>query len=136
MSREIVEGKRTLIEGNGVEFELPDRHGLELIEPMDDSLGKQWVTLNTPGEGSLFSVDLEEGEDAVVVHLQRELGRHGRATWGNERDRVRGYPSLRLEQPRRSNCGAYSPRIAPFGTRRDGRYAAEASLAADNTKGR
>jgi hypothetical protein len=43
MSGEIVEGKRTLIEGNGVEFELPDRHGLELIEPMDDSLGKQWV---------------------------------------------------------------------------------------------
>jgi hypothetical protein len=90
---ELVEGKRTLIERNGKEFELPYQHRVELIEPLDDKLGELWVTLNTPGEGSLFSVEIEEREDSVVVHLRNELGRHGPAYWGGEQpQRIRGYP--------------------------------------------
>jgi hypothetical protein len=85
--------QRTLIERNGAEFELPYQHRVELIEPLDESLGKLWATLNTPGEGSLFSVDLEEREDPVVIHLRNELGRHGPPYWGGERPpEVRGYP--------------------------------------------
>lgn len=91
---EIIERKRTLIERNGKEFELPKGHRVELIEPVDDSLGKLWVTLNTPGEGSLFSVDVEVRDAAVVLHLRNELGRHGPAGWGREEPppRIRGYP--------------------------------------------
>ena len=93
MASEIMQGKRTLIERNGTEFELPYQHRVELIEPLDESLAKLWATLSTPGEGSLFSVDLEEREDSVVLHLRNELGRHGPPYWGEGRGpEARGYP--------------------------------------------
>jgi len=89
---EIAEGKRTLIERNGKEFELPDQHTARLIVAVDES-GKQWVSLNTPGEGSLFAVDtVEERGDAVVIHLGAELGRHGLGSFGDRASEPRGYP--------------------------------------------
>jgi hypothetical protein len=97
MAGEIVTGKRTLIERHGKEFELPHGHTAYLTGAVDQS-GRQWVTLGTPGEGSLFEVDqLEErGDDAVVVHLGAELGQHGLAYFVGEQHKApkefRGYP--------------------------------------------
>ena len=53
------------------------------------------MTLDTPGEGSLLTVDrLEERDDAVVVHLGAELGRHGPAYFASVEPapEIRGYP--------------------------------------------
>jgi hypothetical protein len=87
---EIIEGKKTLIEHNGNEFELPDQHTVEL-QKRDD--GATWVSLNTPQSGSLFVVrEREERDDAVVLHLADELGRHGPPAVGDMIPEATGYP--------------------------------------------
>jgi hypothetical protein len=74
MSGEIITSKQTVIEHNGNEFELPEQHTVELQEQAKET----WVSLGTPQSGSLFVVrELEERDDAVVIHLGSELGRHG-----------------------------------------------------------
>ena len=92
MTGEIVEGKRTLIEHNGEEFELPYQHTVELQKQVNET----WVSLNTPQSGSLFAVrELEERDEAVVIHLGSELGRHGPPGTGRIGDplpEARGYP--------------------------------------------
>lgn len=97
MVREIAPGKRTLIERDGTEFELPYQHSVEL-HPRDDGA---WVSLNTPMSGSLFVLrDLEERPDAVVVHLGAELGRHGPPGVGRPGDpspEASGYPFPRRD---------------------------------------
>jgi hypothetical protein len=75
MTGEVLAGRTTLIEHNGNEFELPDRHKIELQEAPD---GETWVSISTPQSGSLFAVrELEDRDGAVVVHLADEKGRHG-----------------------------------------------------------
>jgi hypothetical protein len=79
---EIVEGKRTLIEHNGREFELARGHSAELT-----------VGLSTPSEGSSFGVrKLEIRDDAVVLHLGKKAGDHGLGSFGNAPGEIRGYP--------------------------------------------
>jgi hypothetical protein len=92
MAGEITAGKRTLIERHGNEFELPEQHTVEL-QPHNE---ETWVSLNTPQSGSLFVLrELEQRDDAVVVHLGAELGRHGPPGVGRPEDplpEATGYP--------------------------------------------
>jgi hypothetical protein len=97
MASELVEGKRTLIERNGDEFELPYQHRMRLLESVGEEAAETWISLSTPGDGSLFRVrDIEERDNEVVVHLGSELARHSIGTGPVIRE-TRGYPF-----PRRS----------------------------------
>jgi len=89
---EIVEGKRTLI-NNSAEFELPFQRKVVLEEvPLEDRT-ETWVNLSTPLEGSTFHLrELEERDEAVVVHLGSEIGRHGPPGMGEQVPEARGYP--------------------------------------------
>ena len=81
MASEIIEGKRTLIERDGQEFELPRGHSANLT-----------VGLSTPSEGSSFAVrEIEIRDDAVVLHLREELGAHGLGSFGDVPAETRGY---------------------------------------------
>src|SRR5688572_7294267 len=93
MAGEIIEGKRTLIEHQGREFELPHQHTVELKEVELDEGNQTWVNLATPLEGSTFYLrDLEERDDEVVVHLGSEIGHHGPPGMGEKIPEARGYP--------------------------------------------
>jgi hypothetical protein len=50
MAGEIRQGKRTLIEHNGREFELPHQHTVELREVELEEGNQTWVNLSTPLE--------------------------------------------------------------------------------------
>jgi hypothetical protein len=78
-----------LIERDGRVFELPDRHTIEFYEG-----SVRYVALNAPGAGgSLFTLqDLEEREDAVVVHLGVELGCADPASFGDVMREATSYP--------------------------------------------
>jgi hypothetical protein len=79
---EIVEGKRTLIERDGQEFELSPGHSARLT-----------VGLSTPSEGSSFGIRrLEIRDDAVVLHLREKAGDHGLGSFGNVSSEIHGYP--------------------------------------------
>lgn len=92
MAGEIVEGKRTFIERNGHEFELPDQHTADL-EPYD---GAQTIALHTPGAGGTYWVrSVDEEADRVVVHVGDpliETGQAGAAGEGQPLPEVTGYP--------------------------------------------
>jgi hypothetical protein len=86
MSGEIVAGKRTLIERDGREFELPNRHEVELSD--GDEQGR-FVSLRAFAQGSTFRLaELEERGDRVIVHLGEEVGRTGPTGV----DKIIGYP--------------------------------------------
>ncbi len=81
MSGQIIEGKRTLIEYEGHEFELPQGHTVLLV-----------ASLNTPAEGSSFKVrECELRDDAVVLHLGEKEGDHGLGTYDDKAPELHGY---------------------------------------------
>jgi len=88
---EIRPGKRTLIEHNGREFDLPSRHTATLYRGRNGP--ETYVALNTLQMGSIFLLrNLEERDDAVVVHLGDEMGRHGPGAFGDAVREPLGYP--------------------------------------------
>lgn len=80
---------RTVVVRNGHEFELPERHTIRLFEG-----DGTFVVLDAPGGGgSLFAVsEVQEREDAIVVRLGDEIGKHGHARAGDVVPEVTGYP--------------------------------------------
>lgn len=67
MADEIVDGKRTLIERDGQEFELPRGQSAKL------TLG-----LSALSEGSTFGVrTIEIRNDAIVLHVGENVADHG-----------------------------------------------------------
>lgn len=78
---ELRPGKRTLIERSGHEFEPPEEHEITL---MAGRRGEEtYVLLDTRYSSSLYLVrEIEEREDAVVVHLGDEMARSGPAGFG------------------------------------------------------
>jgi hypothetical protein len=86
MTGEIIEGKRTLIERDGREFELPFRHEVELTNGDEQS---RFVHLRAGVQGSTYRLgDVEQHEDRVIVHLGDWIGHHGPPG----KDAVVGYP--------------------------------------------
>jgi hypothetical protein len=92
----VTEAKRTLIEHNGHEFELPYQHTLELKDvDVGEGRTETWVNLNAPMQGSTFHLrEREERDDGtVVIHLGGEIGRHGPPSVGEGPPiDLRGYP--------------------------------------------
>jgi hypothetical protein len=75
MSGEVIAGKRTLIERDGREFELPYRHEIEVSGGEEQG---RLVSLRALLQGSTFQLaELEVRDDSVIVHLGEEKGRHG-----------------------------------------------------------
>ena len=91
MVGEVRLGKRTIVEHEGREFELPEQHRIEMYAGKDAR--ETYVSLSTPGEGSLFRLrDLEQRDDAVVVHLGEWMGSSGPASFGFKVAEPTGYP--------------------------------------------
>jgi hypothetical protein len=89
---ERTEGKITLVERDGREFELPDGHSIDLYAGRAGEA--TYVALNAPGVGgSIFSVRaVEERRGAVVVHLGDWMGSSGPAGFGDRVPEPTGYP--------------------------------------------
>lgn len=96
---ELPAGKRVYIEHEGHVFELPNEHGVELVDLGDVGT---YVALRAPHDGGLYALrSLEESEnsDTVVVHIGRPLSEHsiGSLSPGMAIGPVTGYPFPSVE---------------------------------------
>jgi hypothetical protein len=93
MTSELVPGKETLIEWDGMEFPLPEQHAVALLPTAGEP---KWVSLRTPLEGGLYEFrGLDEFIDRVVVHVGAEVARSGPPAVVAEGEPIpepRGYP--------------------------------------------
>jgi hypothetical protein len=83
---EFVPGKRTFLERDGVEFELPEGHQVELI-------GDEYVSLSAgqaAGSGVYRLNRCEQDESRVLVHVGDEKG--AVPAVANPLPHARGYP--------------------------------------------
>lgn len=92
MAGELKAGLRTLIEHDGREFELPERHTIDVYAGRHGP--DSYVCLGArTGGSSLFAVSaIEERDDAIVVRLGSLMGTSGPAGFGNYVPEPTGYP--------------------------------------------